>query len=58
MVRDHPGQSLPDYLDERIAASVGRPVRPDARAAQGFEEFFRRHAKGLSIEREAVRVLP
>ncbi|MCI0582657.1 MAG: hypothetical protein L0227_07140 [Chloroflexi bacterium] len=56
-VRDHPGQSLPDYLDERIAASIGRPLRPDPRDAQGFEEFFRRHAKGLSIEREAVQVL-
>ena len=56
-VRDNPGQSLPDYLDERIAGSIGRPVRPDPRDVQGFEEFFRRHAKGLSIEREAVQVL-
>lgn len=56
-IRDHPGQSLPDYLDERIAGSIGRPVTPDPRDVQGFEEFFRRHAKGLSIEREAVQAL-
>ncbi len=50
-------QALPDYLDSRIAASIGRPVRPDPRGAKGFAEFFARHTKGLAIEREAVRAL-
>jgi sugar (pentulose or hexulose) kinase len=52
-----PGQALPDYLDLRIAASVGKPVQPDPRDVQGFVEFFARHERGLAIEREAVRVL-
>jgi sugar (pentulose or hexulose) kinase len=55
--RPDPAQSLPDYLDERIASSVGAPVMPDPRDVAGFAEFFARHRKGLAIEREAVRSL-
>ncbi len=51
------GQSLADYLDERIAGSIGEPVRPDPRDVRGFEEFFARHKRGLAIEREAVKSL-
>ena len=51
------GQSLPDYLDERIAGSIGKPVMPDPRDVKGFSEFFARHEKGLAIEREAVKAL-
>jgi sugar (pentulose or hexulose) kinase len=50
-------QSLPDYLDARIATSIGTPVRPEPRDVKGFSEFFERHAKGLAIEREAVKAL-
>ena len=50
-------QSLPDYLDERISKSMGKPVKPDPRDVQGFAEFFARHKKGLAIEREAVKAL-
>jgi sugar (pentulose or hexulose) kinase len=50
-------QSLPDYLDERISKSIGKPVKPDPRDVKGFEEFFARHKKGLAIEREAVKAL-
>jgi len=57
MLRSDAGQSLPDYLDERIAKSIGRPVEPDPRDVAGFEEFFARHKRGLSIEREAVKAL-
>jgi sugar (pentulose or hexulose) kinase len=57
MLRVDAGQSLPDYLDERIARSIGKPVKPDPRDVKGFEEFFARHKKGLTIEREAVRAL-
>ena len=28
LLRADTGQSLPDYLDERIAGSIGEPVRP------------------------------
>jgi sugar (pentulose or hexulose) kinase len=50
-------QPLPDYLDERIAKSIGKPVAPDPRDVKGFDEFFARHKKGLAIEREAVNAL-
>lgn len=57
MLRLDAEQSLPDYLDEHIAASIGRPVLPDPRDVQGFAVYYARHRKGLSIEREAVRAL-
>jgi sugar (pentulose or hexulose) kinase len=57
MLRPDAKQSLPDYLDERIARSIGKPVKPDPRDVKGFEEFFARHKKGLAIEREAVKAL-
>jgi len=50
-------QSLPNYLDARIAKSIGRPIRPEPRDVKGFAEFFARHKKGLAIEREAVSAL-
>ncbi|RYZ05370.1 MAG: ATPase [Myxococcales bacterium] len=50
--------SLPDYLDELIAASVGKPIRPDPADVRGFDEFFARHRRGLAVEREAIRALP
>ena len=50
-------QSLADYLDERIATSVGKPVNPDPGDVRGFTEFFARHKAGLAIEREAVKTL-
>jgi sugar (pentulose or hexulose) kinase len=54
MLRPDSNQSLPDYLDERIAGSIGTPVMPDPRDVEGFNEFFARHKRGLAIEREAV----
>ncbi|HEX7490845.1 MAG TPA: FGGY-family carbohydrate kinase [Candidatus Limnocylindrales bacterium] len=50
-------QSLPDYLDERISASIGKPFEPDPRDVAGFVEFFARHKSGLEIERVAVETL-
>jgi sugar (pentulose or hexulose) kinase len=57
MLRADDTQSLPDYLDEWIAESIGTPIKPDPRDVAGFAEFFARHAKGLSVEREAVQAL-
>jgi sugar (pentulose or hexulose) kinase len=57
MLRADAKQSLPDYLDERIAKSIGKPVKPDPRDVRGFAEFFARHKKGLAVEREAVKAL-
>jgi len=50
-------QSLPDFLDERIAASIGKPVRAEPRDVEGFDAFFERHRKGLAVEAEAVKAL-
>jgi sugar (pentulose or hexulose) kinase len=57
MLREDTEQSLPDYLDERIAASIGKPVQPDAKDVKGFAEFFARHKQGLTNTREAVNAL-
>ncbi len=57
MLRPDERQSLPDYLDERLAGSLGEPIQPDPRDVRGFAEFFARHTRGLAIEREAVKAL-
>jgi sugar (pentulose or hexulose) kinase len=57
MVRDNAAQLLPDYLDERIAASIGKPVQPDPRDVEGFRVFLERYKRGLAVEAEAVKVL-
>ncbi len=57
MLRGDPAQSLPDYLDARIAASIGKPVAPEPRDVKGFTEYFARHRRGLEIERAAVEAL-
>ena len=57
MLRADDEQSLPDYLDEWIARSIGKPIKPDPRDVKGFAEFFARHEKGLAIERESVKAL-
>lgn len=57
MLSTEEGQSLADYLDLRIAASIGKPVAPDPRDVQGFADYFARHRRGLIIEREAVKAL-
>jgi sugar (pentulose or hexulose) kinase len=57
MLRADARESLADYLDARIAASIGKPVRPTPRDVQGFAEFFVRHQKGLAVERQAVNAL-
>jgi hypothetical protein len=58
LLRADSSQSLPDYLDARMAkSSIGKPIAPDPRDVQGFAEFFIRHQKGLAIEREAVKSL-
>jgi sugar (pentulose or hexulose) kinase len=58
LLREDAEQSLPDYLDEHIAGSIGVAIRPDPRDVDGFATFFERHAKALAIERAAVTALP
>jgi len=55
MTREKVTQSLPDYLDERIAASIGKAVHPDPRDVEGFRRFFARHKRSLAVEAEAVK---
>jgi sugar (pentulose or hexulose) kinase len=57
MLRGEQKQSLPDYLDALISKSMGESVKPDPRDVAGFLAFFARHARGLGIEREAVKSL-
>jgi sugar (pentulose or hexulose) kinase len=57
LLRSEAQLSLPDYLEARIAKSIGNPVKPEPRDVQGFAEFFARHDKGLAIERAAVEAL-
>lgn len=57
MLRDDESEALPDYLDSRMANTIGKPVQPDPRDVEGFAEFFERHKKGLVIERAAIQAL-
>ncbi|HYQ82176.1 MAG TPA: FGGY-family carbohydrate kinase, partial [Anaeromyxobacteraceae bacterium] len=57
LVRENRAQSLPDFLDARISASMGAPVPPDPRDVEGFRAFFGRHLRGLAVEAEAVKAL-
>ena len=38
--------SLPDFLDRRIAGSIGQPVKPDPRDVQGFADTTRATGRG------------
>jgi len=57
MLRSNAKQSLADYLDARIAKSIGKPVKPDPHDVKGFTDFFARHKRALAIEREAVKTI-
>ncbi len=58
MLRENPGVTLPEYLDEVFRDKTGRAVKPDKDDAAGFNEFFRRYHEGLAIEAAAVEHLP
>ncbi len=57
MLQADPAQPLPDWLDERVAGSMGAPVAPDPRDVEGFDAFYARYRRGLAIERAAVESL-
>jgi len=57
MLANEKGRSLADFLDARLAGSIGEPVQPTPEAVRGFSQFFERHGRGLSIEREAIAAL-
>ncbi|MCX7950086.1 MAG: ATPase, partial [Treponemataceae bacterium] len=56
-IREVKQQSLEDFLDERIAASISSPVPPDPRDMEEFQQYLERYKRGLAIEREAIHTL-
>ncbi len=57
LLRENQQESLPDFLDHLISDSIGDAVEPDPEDVKGFDTFFKRYHEGLSIEREALKVL-
>ena len=57
-VRKQPGQSLEDYLEQKIfAGQKVETIAPRAEDVEGFQAFMERYKKGLSAERAAVDAL-
>lgn len=52
--RKDAGLNLPEFLDELLSDAVGTATAPSAEDIEGFERYFQRYHKGLSIERAAV----
>jgi sugar (pentulose or hexulose) kinase len=57
MTRENRDASLPEFLKQVFADSMGQAVEPDPSDVAGFEQFFERYHKGLAIERAAVESL-
>jgi sugar (pentulose or hexulose) kinase len=57
MFRSDARQTLPDFLDQWVSASMGETIAPDPLDVEGFSTFFARHRAGLAIEREAIASL-
>lgn len=51
-------ESLEAYLAEKVfAGNIGTRIEPCEKDRIGFEEYMKSYEKGLSVEREAVKVL-
>ena len=57
MTRESRDASLPEFLKQVFAGSMGEAVEPDPSDVAGFDQFFARYHKGLAIERAAVESL-
>lgn len=58
MLKKEQGESLADYLDEKVfKESKAICIKPDTEDVKGFEAFMQRYHKGLAIERAAVEHL-
>lgn len=57
MIREDKKQNLPDYLDSKIASSIGERFLPIPEDVAGFEEYFKRYHAGLPIETAAISML-
>ncbi|MBT3193107.1 MAG: ATPase [Verrucomicrobia bacterium] len=58
MIREDRNASLPEFLEKVFADNMGEAVKPDPMDVAGFEQYFERYQKGLSVERAAVEFLP
>jgi len=56
-VRGRRDQTLPDFLDELIGASIGESLAPRPEDVEGFNRYFERYTAGLPIEAAAVERL-
>ena len=55
MLRKAPGETLEDYLNNRVYAGVkGSTVTPDAADVEGFNQYLKQYRGLLKVEREAV----
>ncbi len=52
------GETLPDYLDNKIFASLNMTtLAPDEKIVASFNKFMENYTKGLAVERAAVQKL-
>jgi sugar (pentulose or hexulose) kinase len=59
MATKEAGESLASFLDRQVFANARREVvSPDPVDVEGFNQFMKRYAAGLPIERAAVHFLP
>lgn len=55
MLNKAENETLDDYLEQKVfAGKMGTKMYPDPKDVEGFNEFMKRYAKGLEIERAAV----
>jgi len=55
MLNKTENQTLDDYLSTKVfAGKVSSKINPDSKDVKGFDEFMKRYANGLAIERAAV----
>ena len=57
MLRENRALSLADYLDTLLSDSAGEALKPDPADVEGFNIFFDRYRRGLTIESAAVQAL-
>jgi sugar (pentulose or hexulose) kinase len=57
VMRNNKQQTLPTFLEEVFAGTLGKTVKPDPKDVKGFGKYFRRYTEGLAIEAAAVERL-